>query len=99
MVESGKVTATRRAFDDALRALAITQHHRIWPLYLQFIRDANVPETAVRVYRRYLMVRGMTAGRRGGGSGQAYRERKSREVGRERWRCGDVEREREVERA
>ncbi|EGD76556.1 pre-mRNA-splicing factor SYF1 [Salpingoeca rosetta] len=56
MMETGKVTATRRAFDEALRALAITQHHRIWPLYLQFVRSINVPETAVRVYRRYLMV-------------------------------------------
>lgn len=39
MVETGKVTATRQAFDEALRALAITQHHRIWPLYLQVIYD------------------------------------------------------------
>eukprot|EP00043_Microstomoeca_roanoka_P012576 m.121881 g.121881 ORF g.121881 m.121881 type:complete len:821 (-) comp15536_c2_seq1:136-2598(-) len=56
MMESGKVTATRHAFDEALRALAITQHYRIWPLYLQFVRSINVPETAVRVYRRYMMV-------------------------------------------
>lgn len=35
LVYSGKITLTRRTFDEALRALAITQHHRIWPLYLE----------------------------------------------------------------
>lgn len=34
--------------------LSPTQHHRIWPLYLQFIRAHNIPETSVRVFRRYL---------------------------------------------
>lgn len=49
-----RITNTRKAFDRALRALPITQHHRIWPLYLQFLRKHNVHETAVRVFRRYL---------------------------------------------
>uniref|UniRef100_A0A8B9P1P7 XPA binding protein 2 n=1 Tax=Apteryx owenii TaxID=8824 RepID=A0A8B9P1P7_APTOW len=54
LVEQGRVTRTRRTFDRALRALPITQHHRVWPLYLQFVRRHPLPETAVRVYRRYL---------------------------------------------
>ncbi|KAM9258070.1 LOW QUALITY PROTEIN: pre-mRNA-splicing factor SYF1 [Morus bassanus] len=54
LVEQGRITRTRRTFDRALRALPITQHHRIWPLYLQFVRRYPLPETAVRVYRRYL---------------------------------------------
>ncbi|GAB0087733.1 Pre-mRNA-splicing factor syf1 homolog [Sergentomyia squamirostris] len=49
-----KITRTRQIFDRALRALPITQHHRIWPLYLDFLQRFNIPETAVRVYRRYL---------------------------------------------
>lgn len=49
-----KITRTRRVFDRALRALPITQHHRIWPLYLEFVNMHNITETAVRVYRRYL---------------------------------------------
>ena len=29
------ITYARRLFDSALKALAITQHHRIWPIYLK----------------------------------------------------------------
>eukprot|EP00045_Choanoeca_perplexa_P013043 m.145641 g.145641 ORF g.145641 m.145641 type:complete len:816 (-) comp16218_c2_seq1:33-2480(-) len=56
MMTSGLVTRTRQAFDACLRALAITQHHRVWPMYLKFVQSIEVPETACRVYRRYLMV-------------------------------------------
>ena len=34
MVDQGLVTRTRRAFDRALCALPITQHERIWQIYL-----------------------------------------------------------------
>ena len=50
------MTRSRRTFDRALRALPITQHRRIWPIYLKFVRKYHIPETAVRVYRRYLKV-------------------------------------------
>ena len=33
-MEQGLVTRTRRAFDRALCALPITQHDRIWQIYL-----------------------------------------------------------------
>ncbi|XP_037953346.1 pre-mRNA-splicing factor syf1 homolog [Teleopsis dalmanni] len=49
-----RITRTRYVIDRALRALPITQYHRIWPLYLKFVRQFDIPETAVRVYRRYL---------------------------------------------
>lgn len=49
------ITRTRRAFDRALQSLPVTQHDRIWILYLRFINQPGIPvETAVRVYRRYL---------------------------------------------
>jgi pre-mRNA-splicing factor SYF1 len=51
-----KITKTRRLFDRCLRALPITQHHRIWPLYLKFVRQYNIPETTVRICRRYLQL-------------------------------------------
>ena len=35
LVSQCLVTRTRRAFDEALRSLPITQHKRIWPLYLK----------------------------------------------------------------
>ncbi|XP_008208020.1 pre-mRNA-splicing factor syf1 homolog [Nasonia vitripennis] len=54
MTEQGYITRTRHIFDRALRALPITQHHRIWPLYIDFVKRHNVHEMAVRVFRRYL---------------------------------------------
>lgn len=55
LVAQKLLTKTRRAFDRALTALPITQHERIWQIYLEFIRQGGVPvETALRVYRRYL---------------------------------------------
>lgn len=50
------VTKTRRAFDLALLSLPVTQHHRIWPLYISFIKSHDIPETTVRVYRRMLQL-------------------------------------------
>ncbi|KAJ1652945.1 pre-mRNA-splicing factor syf1 [Dispira simplex] len=47
------VTQTRRTLDRALRALPITQHDRVWPLYLLLARRTG-GETAVKVYRRFL---------------------------------------------
>ena len=57
LMSQGLITRTRRTFDRALRALPITQHPRIWPLYIKFVRMYDLKETAVRVYRRYLKVR------------------------------------------
>ena len=57
MMDQCRLTRTRHTFDRALRALPITQHRCIWPLYLKFVKAYSIPETAVRVYRRYLKVR------------------------------------------
>ncbi|GAB6022007.1 Pre-mRNA-splicing factor SYF1 [Chamberlinius hualienensis] len=54
LVDQRKITRTRKAFDRALRALPVTQHNRIWPLYLKFVKSHDINETAVRVYRRFL---------------------------------------------
>ncbi|KAK9154116.1 hypothetical protein Sjap_001596 [Stephania japonica] len=49
------ITLTRKTFDRALCALPVTQHDRIWELYLLFVSQKGVPiETSLRVYRRYL---------------------------------------------
>lgn len=55
-----KITRTRRTFDRALQSLPLTQHKRIWPLYIEFARKHNIPETTVRIYRRYLKVHACT---------------------------------------
>ncbi|CAM9585712.1 unnamed protein product [Lampetra fluviatilis] len=54
LMDQCKITRTRRTLDRGLRALPITQHMRIWPLYLKFVGMYPLPETAVRVYRRHL---------------------------------------------
>jgi hypothetical protein len=36
------VTKVRRAFDQALLSLPVTQHHRVWPLYLSFIKVSQI---------------------------------------------------------
>jgi hypothetical protein len=47
-------TATRRGFDKALQALPVTQHGRIWPVYIKWAKEFGVVPTALKVYRRYL---------------------------------------------
>lgn len=55
LVKQKRITKTRHAFDRALCALPITQHARIWQLYLEFAKMEGVPpETSVRIYRRYI---------------------------------------------
>lgn len=49
-------TQTRKAFDRALMSLPLTQHDRIWPLYIQFCKAIKVPETSIRVFRRYVQI-------------------------------------------
>ncbi|KAL0219014.1 hypothetical protein P9112_004667 [Eukaryota sp. TZLM1-RC] len=53
--KSFRITLTRRSFDRALRSLPLTQHYRIWPLYLNFCRLSHVPHaTSNLIIRRYL---------------------------------------------
>ncbi|KAK1082673.1 pre-mRNA-splicing factor syf1 [Friedmanniomyces endolithicus] len=44
-----------RTFDRALRALPLTQHHRIWVLYRPFANSAG-GETSIKVWRRYMQI-------------------------------------------
>jgi len=55
LVRLQKGTAVRRAFDRALQALPITQHHRMWEEYLTWAQGFGSAETCIRVYRRFLM--------------------------------------------
>ena len=56
VVDLNYVTKARQTLDRALRSLPITQHGRIWPIYLEFIKKHNIKEQALRVYRRYLQL-------------------------------------------
>ncbi|XP_018022210.1 pre-mRNA-splicing factor SYF1 isoform X2 [Hyalella azteca] len=57
LMDQQKITRTRKTFDRALCALPITQHDRVWDLYLKFVMMHDIPETAVRVWRRYLKLK------------------------------------------
>jgi pre-mRNA-splicing factor SYF1 len=51
------ITSTRRNFDRALRALPLTQHAKwVWPSYIRFADSCGVPETAMRVWRRFIRI-------------------------------------------
>lgn len=57
LTEQKLVTRTRRTFDRALQSLPIMQHDRVWVLYLRFVTQPGIPvETALKIYRRYLMI-------------------------------------------
>ena len=56
LMRQRKITQTRRTFDRALQALPITQHDMIWDLYIKFVKECGVWETAVRVYKRYMLI-------------------------------------------
>jgi pre-mRNA-splicing factor SYF1 len=55
LIHLKKGTATRKAFDRALRALPVTQHEELWGVYVEWARTFGVPETGKAVLRRYLM--------------------------------------------
>ncbi|XP_074309695.1 uncharacterized protein LOC141644132 [Silene latifolia] len=55
LVNQKWISRTRRCFDRALCSLPVTQHERIWDIYLGFVSQKGIPiETSLRVYRRYL---------------------------------------------
>lgn len=53
LFEQCLVTRTRKACDRALRSLPVTQHNRIWPIFLKLVETYDIPETGYRVYKRY----------------------------------------------
>jgi len=57
LMKQKKISRARRALDNALRSLPVTQHSRVWELYVKFIKEGEVPqETALCAFRRYLML-------------------------------------------
>jgi pre-mRNA-splicing factor SYF1 len=56
LLDQCQITRTRKACDRALRSLPVTQHHLIWKIYLSLVEKNNIPETGVKVYKRYIKV-------------------------------------------
>src|SRR3990167_3238621 len=42
--------------DRALKALPVTQHKRIWNIYLPWAMSTDIPETSQRIFRRGLKI-------------------------------------------
>ena len=53
-MDQGFITRSRLIFNRALTALPITQHDRIWPWYIDFVKNLNINEQGVRIFRRLL---------------------------------------------
>eukprot|EP01028_Stygiella_incarcerata_P005790 TRINITY_DN2401_c0_g1_i1.p1 TRINITY_DN2401_c0_g1~~TRINITY_DN2401_c0_g1_i1.p1 ORF type:complete len:897 (+),score=245.17 TRINITY_DN2401_c0_g1_i1:73-2691(+) len=55
LIVQRRITNTRRVFDRALRTLPVTQHTRVWDLYIKFVKQPFIPpETLINTYRRYM---------------------------------------------
>jgi len=50
------ITRTRRTLDRSLQALPVTQHKKIWTIYIDFIKSHDIPETAIRVFKRFMKI-------------------------------------------
>lgn len=55
LIRQNKGTETRHVFDRALQSLPVTQHKELWTKYIEWARNFGVEDTAIRVYRRFLM--------------------------------------------
>jgi pre-mRNA-splicing factor SYF1 len=54
LVKQRKITLTRRVFNEALRAIPVTQHERLWEVYLPYVQRVNLPQLACSAFERYL---------------------------------------------
>lgn len=53
LITQNKITKTRKVFDEALKALPITQHEMIWKAYIAWIKEINIPMLSKKVLMRY----------------------------------------------
>ncbi len=56
LINSCKVTKTRKVFDRALQTLPITQHDKIWILYIKWSRKNEIPIQTIQLYNRYIQL-------------------------------------------
>jgi pre-mRNA-splicing factor SYF1 len=56
LASQGHITKTRKVYDLALQRLPLTQHDLIWESYLVWAHSIQSPETAKRIFVRYLQL-------------------------------------------
>lgn len=54
LMDQKHITRTRHIFDRALMSLPVTQHDKIWEIYLDWVITLPNSQTAVCVYNRYI---------------------------------------------
>lgn len=54
LITQNLYTKTRQTFDRALRALPVSQHKRIWNIYLPWVKSTGINELGIRIYERAL---------------------------------------------
>lgn len=54
LIEQRLITQTRKTFDRALMSLPVTQHEKIWDVYIDWVTNLPITQTAICVYKRYL---------------------------------------------
>jgi len=53
ILDQRRWSLVRPLLNRALQSLAVTQHHRVWKIFLEFGEVCECPQTTVRVLRRY----------------------------------------------
>jgi len=54
LIDQRLITQTRKTFDKALMSLPVTQHEKIWDIYINWVTNLPLAQTAIGVYKRYL---------------------------------------------
>lgn len=54
LTKTNHIQLTRKTFDRSIQALPITQHGKIWDLYVSWSVSTSIPELSIRVYKRYI---------------------------------------------
>jgi pre-mRNA-splicing factor SYF1 len=54
LIDQKLITKTRHCFDLALKSLPVTQHDKIWEIYIKWAESLPLSQTAILIYKRYL---------------------------------------------
>jgi pre-mRNA-splicing factor SYF1 len=54
LIDQKLISKTRHVFDNTLKSLPVTQHDKVWDLYIRWAESLPLSQTAIVVYKRYL---------------------------------------------
>lgn len=56
LIDQRLISQTRQCFDRALMSLPVTQHDRVWEMYIDWAAFLPLLQTAISVYKRYIRI-------------------------------------------